>query len=164
MKRAKQTGFTLVELMIVVAIIGILAAVALPAYQDYTQRAQASEAMVLTDGYKTAWINNLAGLKCPNNSAAPAAGTPIPIPISTDITGKYVTSVLFDGTGVVINGNITGCNIVTTFKSSTGPGIAGKTIYFDVISNTAGVSFNCKTSTGNVATTVPDKFLPKTCT
>ena len=49
----KQQGFTLIELMIVVAIIGILAAVALPAYQDYTARAQASEAVSLTSGIKT---------------------------------------------------------------------------------------------------------------
>ena len=49
-----QRGFTLIELMIVVAIIGILAAVAIPAYQDYTAKAQASEAYILLDGLKTA--------------------------------------------------------------------------------------------------------------
>ena len=52
--KAIQKGFTLIELMIVVAIIGILAAIALPAYQDYTARAQMSEAMVLADGQKGA--------------------------------------------------------------------------------------------------------------
>jgi type IV pilus assembly protein PilA len=54
MKRMIQKGFTLIELMIVVAIIGILAAVALPAYQDYTIRAQLSESMALSGGLKTA--------------------------------------------------------------------------------------------------------------
>ncbi|HEY4068844.1 MAG TPA: pilin [Burkholderiaceae bacterium] len=54
MKRSIQKGFTLIELMIVVAIIGILAAVALPAYQDYTIRAKVSEGLVLSDGMKTA--------------------------------------------------------------------------------------------------------------
>ncbi|MBB1334149.1 pilin [Pseudoalteromonas sp. SR41-6] len=53
MTQQSQKGFTLIELMIVVAIIGILAAVALPAYQDYTARAQASEAVSLTAGIKT---------------------------------------------------------------------------------------------------------------
>ena len=50
----KQQGFTLIELMIVVAIIGILAAIAIPAYQDYTRRAQVSEGLSLAAGVKTA--------------------------------------------------------------------------------------------------------------
>lgn len=52
--RAKQQGVTLIELMIAVAIIGILATIALPAYQDYTKRARFSEVLSLTNGYKTA--------------------------------------------------------------------------------------------------------------
>ena len=166
MKRSMQKvqqGFTLIELMIVVAIIGILAAVALPAYQDYTQRAQASEAMILTDGAKTPWLDNLVGTACPNNTAAAAAGTPSPLPISTSIAGKYVASVLFAGTGAIsATGDISGCTALTTFNSTaTGPGIAGKAIYFDIVANSATVSFNCKSS--NAATTTPVKFLPKTC-
>jgi type IV pilus assembly protein PilA len=165
MKRTLQKGFTLIELMIVVAIIGILAAIALPAYQDYTQRAQASEAFILTDGSKTAWLDNLVGTACPNNTAAASAGTPNPLPISTAITGKYVASVLFGGTAVVSTaGDITGCTALTSFNSTTsGPGIAGKAIHFNIVANSASVNFNCRTGTGNAATTVPDKFLPKTC-
>ena len=56
MNKASQKGFTLIELMIVVAIVGILAAVALPAYSNYTARAYASEALGVAQGYKTAVI------------------------------------------------------------------------------------------------------------
>jgi type IV pilus assembly protein PilA len=163
MKTIYTKGFTLIELMIVVAIIGILAAVALPAYQDYTQRSQTTEAMLLTSGSKMRWLDNLLGSTCPNNTALASSANPLPI--STDIKGKYVDSVLFDGTLANTNGNITGCRALATFNTTnTGPGIAGKAIYFDIIADTAGVRFLCKTSTSNAATTTPDKYLPKTCT
>ncbi|EMS3184683.1 pilin, partial [Neisseria gonorrhoeae] len=84
-----QKGFTLIELMIVIAIVGILAAVALPAYQDYTARAQVSEAILLAEGQKSAvteyYLNN--GKWPANNGDAGVASSP------TDIKGKYVKSV-----------------------------------------------------------------------
>ncbi|HHL3638017.1 TPA: pilin, partial [Neisseria gonorrhoeae] len=84
-----QKGFTLIELMIVIAIVGILAAVALPAYQDYTARAQVSEAILLAEGQKSAvtghYLNN--GKWPANNGDAGVASSP------TDIKGKYVQSV-----------------------------------------------------------------------
>ncbi|EMU0705074.1 pilin, partial [Neisseria gonorrhoeae] len=84
-----QKGFTLIELMIVIAIVGILAAVALPAYQDYTARAQVSEAILLAEGQKSAvteyYLNN--GEWPANNGDAGVASSP------TDIKGKYVKSV-----------------------------------------------------------------------
>ncbi|ENX0108906.1 pilin, partial [Neisseria gonorrhoeae] len=84
-----QKGFTLIELMIVIAIVGILAAVALPAYQDYTARAQVSEAILLAEGQKSAvteyYLNN--GEWPENNDKAGVASSP------TDIKGKYVKSV-----------------------------------------------------------------------
>ena len=72
--KAMQKGFTLIELMIVVAIIGILAAVALPAYQDYTVRARVSEAMVAAAAAKTAVAENAAnGMNLANGWVAPSA-------------------------------------------------------------------------------------------
>ncbi|HHS1176789.1 TPA: pilin [Neisseria meningitidis] len=83
-----QKGFTLIELMIVIAIVGILAAVALPAYQDYTARAQVSEAILLAEGQKSAvteyYLNH--GEWPANNSSAGVAS-------SSTIKGKYVKSV-----------------------------------------------------------------------
>ncbi|HFA2964517.1 TPA: pilin, partial [Neisseria gonorrhoeae] len=83
-----QKGFTLIELMIVIAIVGILAAVALPAYQDYTARAQVSEAILLAEGQKSAvteyYLNN--GIWPANNGDAGVAS-------ASEIKGKYVQKV-----------------------------------------------------------------------
>ncbi|HGG9764481.1 TPA: pilin [Neisseria meningitidis] len=83
-----QKGFTLIELMIVIAIVGILAAVALPAYQDYTARAQVSEAILLAEGQKSAvteyYLNH--GKWPKNNTSAGVAS-------SSTIKGKYVKEV-----------------------------------------------------------------------
>jgi type IV pilus assembly protein PilA len=86
MKRTIQKGFTLIELMIVVAIIGILAAVALPAYQDYTTRAKVSEMVLAASSAKTAV------------SEAAATLTQMPDPASANIasqTSKYVASISY---------------------------------------------------------------------
>jgi type IV pilus assembly protein PilA len=79
MKRAEQAGFTLIELMIVVAIIGILAAVALPAYQNYVARAQVAEAFALIDGQKT-----LVGEACSYNGGCAGSN-----PSGVYAAGKY---------------------------------------------------------------------------
>ncbi|MCO5354694.1 pilin [Acidovorax kalamii] len=76
MKRSIQKGFTLIELMIVVAIIGILAAVALPAYQDYTVRARVSEALVAASGAKTTVAENASnGAPLDQGFVAPSASS-----------------------------------------------------------------------------------------
>ncbi|HFB6399658.1 TPA: pilin, partial [Neisseria gonorrhoeae] len=83
-----QKGFTLIELMIVIAIVGILAAVALPAYQDYTARAQVSEAILLAEGQKSAVTEYYL-----NHGIWPEDNTSAGVASPSDIKGKYVESV-----------------------------------------------------------------------
>ncbi|ENV7788926.1 pilin, partial [Neisseria gonorrhoeae] len=83
-----QKGFTLIELMIVIAIVGILAAVALPAYQDYTARAQVSEAILLAEGQKSAVTEYYL-----NNGKWPADNGAAGVASASDIKGKYVKEV-----------------------------------------------------------------------
>nr|CAA93251.1 PilE/pilin (PilE) [Neisseria gonorrhoeae] len=83
-----QKGFTLIELMIVIAIVGILAAVALPAYQDYTARAQVSEAILLAEGQKSAVTEYYL-----NHGIWPKDNTSAGVASSDKIKGKYVQSV-----------------------------------------------------------------------
>src|SRR5882757_4064814 len=112
MKKVQQ-GFTLIELMIVVAIIGILAAIAIPAYQDYTIRSQVSEGAVLADGQKTALAEfyNNKGYFPPNNNSAGVES-------SSSITGKYVSTVTIT-TGLIdvvyggqVNNKVLGSHLV----------------------------------------------------
>ncbi|HEZ6639219.1 TPA: pilin [Neisseria meningitidis] len=83
-----QKGFTLIELMIVIAIVGILAAVALPAYQDYTARAQVSEAILLAEGQKSAVTEYYL-----NHGKWPGNNTSAGVATSSEIKGKYVEKV-----------------------------------------------------------------------
>lgn len=113
-----QQGFTLIELMIVVAIIGILAAIAIPAYQDYIARAQMSEAVVLADGLKTALAEaNSQDGSCPDNTAANQSG----IALETTINGKYTAKVTTGGTSpnctITVTMNATG--VSTDLQSKT---------------------------------------------
>ncbi|WP_267747191.1 pilin [Neisseria gonorrhoeae] len=83
-----QKGFTLIELMIVIAIVGILAAVALPAYQDYTARAQVSEAILLAEGQKSAVTEYYL-----NHGKWPEDNDKAGVASSSSIKGKYVKEV-----------------------------------------------------------------------
>ncbi|ENS7238177.1 prepilin-type N-terminal cleavage/methylation domain-containing protein [Neisseria gonorrhoeae] len=100
-----QKGFTLIELMIVIAIVGILAAVALPAYQDYTARAQVSEAILLAEGQKSAvteyYLNHG---KWPENNDSAGVASP------SDIKGKYVKEVEVKNGVVTAQMNPSGVN------------------------------------------------------
>lgn len=96
MKKMQQ-GFTLIELMIVVAIIGILAAVALPAYQDYTIRTQVSEGITLMGGAK----NGVSDFWS-QRGRFPASNVSAGVPGSASIVGNYVTGVEIQANGVIV--------------------------------------------------------------
>jgi type IV pilus assembly protein PilA len=143
--KAVQKGFTLIELMIVVAIIGILAAIAIPAYTDYTVRAKVTEGINLAASAKTTVSEGFQGNGVPGVSAAATAWNMNPS------TSKYVTSVTITGaTGV----------ITVTYSNATAQ-ISGKTLVFTPnvanapLGATAGnVDWACASTTNTTATTL----------
>jgi type IV pilus assembly protein PilA len=141
----KQQGFTLIELMIVVAIIGILAAIAIPAYQDYTIRAQVSEGLNLAAGAKAAvseYTMDRGAWPDDNEQAGLAIN-------DTDINGSYVTSV-----GVI-------SEIITVTYGGSQPAhsaIAGQTITLTGTINAGSVEWLC--ASGG---TIQAKHLPAAC-
>ena len=120
MKRSLQKGFTLIELMIVVAIIGILAAVALPAYQDYTIRARVSEGLVLASSAKLAVAENSSNGRQFADGWTPALGTANVDAITIDAADGTIT---IDYTGAAGGTNGAGTNdTITMIPTSEFPG------------------------------------------
>ncbi|MCP5143824.1 MAG: pilin [Gammaproteobacteria bacterium] len=137
--RKVQQGFTLIELMIVVAIIGILAAVAIPAYQDYTVRARVTEGLSLASAGKTAVSEFFA-----SNGTLPSTNTEAGMAPSGSITGNAVSSVEVGASGV----------ITVTF---TGNPIGGDTLELTPDTATGAVVWDC---TGG---DLEGKYRPSSC-
>ena len=152
MKANLQKGFTLIELMIVVAIIGILAAIAIPAYQDYIARSQVSEGPTLADGLKVQIVDNLQNGACHDQVTA----------ANNTRQGRFGTAVLTTAaTGFVDNAaaNVNnGCVVTMTY----GNGTAGTNVSAAINGQT--LILNMQGNGGfraDAASTVPQRFIPQ---
>ncbi|HZR02464.1 MAG TPA: pilin [Burkholderiales bacterium] len=137
----KQKGFTLIELMIVVAIIGILAAIAIPAYQDYLVRAKVSEGLNLAAAAKTA----VAEYYSSKGAGFPTSNSLAGLPTSTSVKGNNVKSVAVGAAGTV------------QITYSADQNIQDATVVLTPTANAGGVKWDC--TTGNVKS----KYRPSTC-
>ena len=146
MKKVQQ-GFTLIELMIVVAIIGILAAVAIPAYQDYTIRAKVTEGLGLAGSAKTAVAETYS-----SKGAPPSTNTGAGIALAASIVGNSVASVTIQNRGEI--------SILYKTVGGSPPG-DGKLVVLKPTFTAGGVVWDCKN--GSSGTTMPSKYLPANC-
>jgi type IV pilus assembly protein PilA len=151
MKRLQQ-GFTLIELMIVVAIIGILAAVALPAYQDYTIRAKVSEVILALSACRTSITEVYQ-----SSTSSPGAGN---WGCEAGAASKYVAAITTDDNGVVtaavqnlgpVTGNVTIAPMASATLAATAPANMGAGLY----------GWRC--GLGTDGTTLSAKYLPGSC-
>jgi type IV pilus assembly protein PilA len=139
-----QKGFTLIELMIVVAIIAILAAIAIPAYQNYLIRSQVSEAAVLADGVKTPLAEYFA-----NNGDWPSATASIGLPTTAaSMGGKYVS-------GITLAAGV----INVAFGNQANQALVGDTFALSPVNNGGSIAWSCHSS----HMLVPSQYLPTSC-
>ncbi len=141
MKKNVQKGFTLIELMIVIAIIGILAAIAIPAYQDYTIRAQASEALSLLDGIKTPMYEYYT------NTGTWPSNTTTGFVTNTSYAGNYVASIDINGDGTA----------TATYGGKANTKISGETLILSATTLAGSVQWSCTQGT------LLAKYRPSSC-
>ncbi|OAZ96200.1 pilin [Halomonas sp. G11] len=148
-RNKKQGGFTLIELMIVVAIIGVLASIAVPQYQNYVGRAQVSEAISLMSPAKTAISEYFISRgEFPTNNAEAGLSEP------AEMAGKYVAS-------VDVSQGDAGVTVVTMKNDSVVSELQGKTLVFEPDDEDSGVvNWQCRTGGSDQ---IPAKFLPSEC-
>jgi type IV pilus assembly protein PilA len=162
MQRRVQQGFTLIELMIVVAIIGILAAVALPAYQDYTKRAKVSEIILAAGACRTTVTEVYQSAVSTTLPSANSWGCE-----SATSASKYVSSIVTDARGGIrvtvqnvasdVNGGTLSLVPVDSTRTATPSATAGQAPYEWVCGNRTAIG------SSSVVTTINTKFLPGSC-
>lgn len=154
--RLRRGGFTLIELMIVVAIVGVLAAIAVPQYQDYVARAQFTEALSLTTGQKAPLAEYYSEKgKCPLNTGRAVGG----IPSSIDISGKYVEKVeIVASAGGKASDESPSCSMIATFRpKGISKGLEGKIVTVTMRHIGKGpISWSCSSS-------ALDRYVPQSC-
>jgi len=164
--KAVQKGFTLIELMIVIAIIGILAAIAIPAYQNYTIRSQVTEGLSLADGWKTS-ISEFYAQHGTFPVGSDTVGSATTIAVAGASTGKYVGSIAVAAGGEIVityTGSQANSKLSAAGSNVLGlnPGLDGN---YDVIwvCGTNVAPTGVTTTAAATATTVSAQYLPSSC-
>jgi len=141
----KYKGFTLIELMIVVAIVGVLTAVAVPVYQEFTIRSQVSEGLSLASGAKSA-VAEFYNQK----GRFPSANGSVGLSAAASIDGNYISSVDVGNTG--------GLGVIQlTYGNDVNQQISGSVLEVSAVTSTGSINWVCR------STTIASKYLPSSC-